>query len=198
MPRLGLVALGVLAILAGVVAYRLGVASRPAPVPAGTVVESRPDVSAVALEDGQGRDMTLGAYAGDVVLVYFGYTRCPDVCPLTMSRLAKAYEDLGAPHDLAVVMITVDPDHDTPEVIDAYARGFDASFHGLSGTNRQVAEAARAFFIGYASISGPSFTHTDTIAVLDRSGHMRLVYGQEKVMDLEADLPGILADASFD
>lgn len=193
--RFALLALAVVA--AGVGAYSLGLALRPPPEPSGTPVESRPDVSGLSLVNGDGQPMTLGAFEGDVVLVYFGYTRCPDVCPLTMGRLAKAYEDLGAPDDLDVVMITVDPEHDTPEVVDAYARGFDPAFIGLGGSNRQVAEAARAFYVGYASIGGPAFSHTDAVVVLDRSGHMRLVYGQEKVMDLMVDLPAILADASF-
>lgn len=185
-------------VVAGALAYGLGLVLRTPPAPAGTVIENPPDLSGVALVNGEGEPVTLRAFAGDVVLVYFGYTRCPDVCPLTMARLAKAYQELGAPAGLDIVMITVDPAYDTPEVVDAYARGFDARFQGLSGSNQQIATAARAFYVGYANIGGPAFTHTDVVAVLDRRGRLRLVYGQDRVLELAADLPTILADRSFD
>ncbi len=178
-------------------AYGLGVVLRPAPTPAGLAVKVPPDVSGLELVNGDSEAVTLAAYKGRVVLVYFGYTRCPDVCPITMARLAKMYQDLGEPDGLEVVMITVDPEHDTPEVIGDYARGFDPSFQGLTGSNQQVANAARSFYIGYAGVGGPDFTHTDVVAVLDREGRLRLIYGHDKVLELERDLPNILADRSF-
>ncbi len=182
---------------AGAFAYRLGVRLRPAPEPAGTALQNPVDVSNVALVDDAGRNVTLGSYAGDVVLVYFGYTRCPDVCPLTMSRLAKAYRDLGSPSDLDVVMISVDPEHDTPEVIGPWVRHFDPAFTGLTGSNRQIAEAAKTFFIGYRGGAADGIKHTDVVVVVDREGRMRLIYGQDRIVALEDDLPALLKASSF-
>lgn len=190
--RIALLLLGLAA--AGVLAYGLGVLLRPSPGPAGTALQDPPDVRSVALVDGSGAPMTLGDLQGHVVLVYFGYTRCPDVCPLTMSRLAKIYRDLGSPSELDVVMITVDPAHDTPEVVQRYVRNFDPSFRGLTGSNRQIAEAARTFYVGY---SQGGTNHTDVVALLDREGRMRFIYGQDKVMALERDLPPLLRARSF-
>lgn len=184
----------VVVLAAGVLAYGLGVLLRPSPQPAGTALQQPPDVADVALVGGDGSATSLGDLAGKVVLVYFGYTRCPDVCPLTMARLAKIYQDLGAPQDLAVVMVSVDPQHDTPDVIRRYVEAFDPHFLGMTGSNRQIATAARAFYVGY---SATGTNHTDVVAVLDRSSRMRYIYGQDKIMALEQDLPDLLASHAF-
>jgi protein SCO1 len=188
--RLRLVASVVLLAAAGAGAYLLGVALAPAPALAGTVLQNPPTVGHHPLVDPTGREVTVVEAAGGarVTLVFFGFTRCPDVCPITMARLAKVYTDLGEPDDVRVIMITVDPEADTPEIVGRYAAAFHPSFIGLSGSSGQVAVAARAFFVGYADVGGGQFTHTEVVAVVDRQGRLRYVYGNDKVPRLEADL----------
>jgi len=186
--RLALVVAATLA--AGAAAYLLGVGLAPRPAPAGTELRNPPDVGGHPLVAPDGRELTLveAADGARVTLVFFGFTRCPDVCPITMARLAKIYRDLGEPDDVQVVMITVDPEVDTPEVVGRYAAGFHPSFLGLSGSSGQIAVAARAFYVGYADVGGGQFTHTEVVAVVDRAGRLRYVYGSDKVGRLEVDL----------
>jgi protein SCO1 len=187
--RLALIA--ILLALSGVGAYVLGTRLAPQPDLAGTALQNPPLVGDATLVDPTGRAVTILEAAGGarVTLVFFGFTRCPDVCPITMARLAKIYRDLDEPGDVRVVMVTVDPEHDTPEIVGRYASAFHPSFVGLSGSNTQVAVAARAFFVGYADIGGGQFTHTEVVAVVDREGRLRYVYGSDKVLRLEHDLP---------
>jgi protein SCO1 len=185
-------------LLAGVAAYGLGVALRPPPQLAGTALQNPPSMVDLRLVRGDGQEVSLGdALGGRTTLVFFGFTRCPDVCPLTMARLAKLYDDLGRPEGLQVAMITVDPEHDQPELLQRYVRAFHEEFLAFSGSNSQIATAARAFFVGYAGIGTESFTHTDVVAVLDRQTALRYVYSQSKLGQLPADVPVILAQAGF-
>lgn len=182
-------------VLAGFAFRQLRLAT--APDYAGTALETPTQVSAFDLTAADGQRVTLDTWQGDVRLVFFGYTRCPDVCPLTLGRLAKVYEDIGKPEDLKVIMITVDPQNDTPRITQDYASSFDPGFIGLGGSSSDIADAARAFFIGYRGIESRDFVHTDSVAVLDREGRMRLIYGQDKVARLSEDLPRILASSDF-
>lgn len=159
----------------------------------GTVVKSKPLMTDIELSHVAKGRVALADWRGQLLLVFFGFSNCPDVCPLTMGRLAKIYQDLGEPEAVQIVMITVDPEHDTPKVIQDYVEGFHSDFIGLSGSNNDIAEAAKAFFVGYAGIDNQNFTHTDSVALLDKKGRMRLVYNQSKVMRLESDLKQILA-----
>src|SRR5690606_17526307 len=141
--------LAVAALLAGFGAYRLGVYLRPAPEPAGTALQNPVKIAGLDLVDSRGEATDLAAdFAGELTLVFFGYTRCPDVCPLTLSQLATVYEEVGTPDDVNVVMVSVDPEHDTPQVVGDYVRRFHPSFIGLTGSNQQVATAAKSFFVG--------------------------------------------------
>ena len=160
----------------------------------GTALGEPVTVPGVELTAGDGaRKILPDTWRGEVVLIYFGFTNCPDVCPLTLGRLAKVYEDLGEPEDVQVVMVTVDPEHDTPEATQAYAGAFHPDFVGLSGSAADIARAAKSVYVGFAGIGEANFTHTDAVIVLDREGRMRLVYGQDKVLRLQDDLPKILA-----
>lgn len=173
-------------------AYLLGAWLRPKPAPAGTALNNPVAVTGLELVDHHGAAVDLAAdFGGDVTLVFFGFTRCPDVCPLTMARLGKAYVDAGEPDDLSVVMVTVDPEYDTPAVMADYVGRFHADFVGLTGSNTQVATAARAFFAGYSG-SDAQIVHTDAVAVVDRAGMMRYVYSADAVVSLGADLPQLL------
>lgn len=163
----------------------------------GTALDEPPLVGSFELTSAAGERVTLERWRGDVVLVFFGFTRCPDVCPLTLGRLAKVYRDLGSPEDVQVVMITVDPENDTPELTQRYASSFDPSFVGLGGSTGDIANAAQTFFIGYRGLGDADFLHTDSVALLDREGRLRLVYAQDKVARLSEDLPRILDARTF-
>jgi len=183
-----------LLVAAGAGAYLLGVWLRPKPAPAGTALQSPVPIAGLTLVDQAGREFHLADdLRGDVALVFFGFTRCPDVCPLTMAQLSSAYATVGEPQDLRVVMVTVDPEHDTPDVVGAYVERFHPSFIGLTGANSQVAEAAKAFFVGYGG-AGVNTVHTEYVAVLDRQGRLAYVYGSEAVPSLGRDLPRLLRE----
>ncbi len=180
-------------VVAGVVAYGLGILLHPSPPLAGQALENNPpDVADVHLVDGAGEPVSLADFQGKVLLVYFGYTRCADTCPLTMQKLAKAYRDAGAPGDVQVAMITVDPSHDTPAVLDKWVKQFDPNFVGLTGSADQIAAAAKAFMIGYSTGGEPS-DHTAVVEVVGRDSHIRYIYGQGEIVKLSDDLPRLLA-----
>lgn len=193
---LTLALVGLVAAVAAEFSYRQ-LRSLSAPPYYGTPLDNPVQVAPFELTDAAGERVTLERWRGDLLLVFFGFTRCPDVCPLTLGRLAKVYEDLGRPDDVQVVMITVDPQHDTPERTQAYAEGFDPAFVGLGGSTGDIANAARTFFVGYRGLEGNDFLHTDSVALLDREGKLRLIYGQDKVARLVEDLPRMLAAEAF-
>jgi len=186
----------VLAIVAGAGAYGLGVMLRPTPEPAGTALTNPVPVRGLELVDRNGEPADLaGDFAGELTLVFFGYTRCPDVCPLTLAQLSRAYEDAGTPDDVNVVMVTVDPEFDTPDVIGDFVARFHPEFIGLTGSNQQVATAARTFFVGYAGVAADhQLMHTDVVAVVDRDGMLRRIYGTDDVPQLALDLPNLRRD----
>ena len=173
---------------AGVAAYALGVWARPAPELAGTPLQNAPDVHDLELIRATGDVVALGDFEGEMQFLFFGFTRCPDVCPLTMSKLAAFYRDAGEPSDLRVVMVTVDPAHDTAEMVQRYASGFHPDFLGLSGTAEQIAEAAKRFYIGVHEAAPGDIQHTDMVVVVDADGRFRWVFGQEDLATLARDL----------
>ena len=168
-------------------AYVLGDSLRPQAELSGTVLQNPVDVSQVALTNAGGEQIALSGYAGQTALVFFGFADCPDVCPVTLSRLAKIYEDLGEPDDVQVVMITVNPAVDTPERTQRYASGFHPDFVGLSGNDTAIAEAAKTFFAGY-SANGNEVVHTDYVFLVDEQGMLQAVYAQDALQNLESDL----------
>ncbi len=179
-------------VVLGSAAFWVGARLSPRAPLAGTELKNPVKIAGYDLVDTAGKTVDLAAdFHGSVAVVFFGFTRCPDVCPLTMARLARAYELLGAPDDLQVVMVTVDPGYDTPGVMAEYLKRYNPAFKGLSGSNTQVAEAARAFFVGYSG-AGAQVAHTDVVAVVDRQGYLRYIYGQDAVVQLGEDLPALL------
>jgi protein SCO1/2 len=103
------------------------------------------------LEGPDGKPVTDEAFRGKVMLVYFGYTFCPDVCPTTLNDVAQALDKLGARADkLAPVFITVDPARDTPAVMKQYTAAFSPRIEGLTGTAEQIKAVAREYRVYYA------------------------------------------------
>ena len=117
----------------------------------------------------------------DLVMVFFGYTSCPDVCPLTLSHLTQALQEMGSEGEdrVQVLLITVDPQRDTPERLQKYLGAFHPSFLGLTGSEEEIREVADAFGAFFArSGEGPDYTvdHTARTFVLDSSGHIPLTF----------------------
>src|SRR5690606_13969862 len=109
----------------------------------------------LAMVDDSGQPRTLEDYQGKVLVAFFGFTQCPDVCPTSMSQLAHAMQLLEDDADqVQVLMITVDPERDTPEVLSSYVKAFDPSFIGLTGTPEQLAATAKSFRTFYAKVPG--------------------------------------------
>jgi protein SCO1/2 len=133
-----------------------------------------------ALVDHNGKPRTLADFKGKVVMVFFGYTQCPDVCPTTMAEMASVMKDLGPQADqVQVLFITLDPERDTPELLKAYVPQFDKRFLGLYGTLEQTAQTAKEFKVFYTKVPGSapgqySIDHTAGSYVFDRDGKIRL------------------------
>ena len=103
------------------------------------------------LTDGNGKQVTDRDFRGKYLLVYFGYTFCPDVCPTTLNQVAAAMQKLGAKAEqVQPLFVTIDPQRDTPSVVRQYAAAFDARLIGLTGTPEQVAQIAREYRVYYA------------------------------------------------
>jgi protein SCO1/2 len=193
---LSLAALALLAL--GVAAYSLGVLARGAAELHGTELEQPPAVGDVDLVGGSGERVSLAEYGGRYLLVFFGYTNCPDVCPLTMARLGSTYRALGEPEGLQVVMVTVDPERDSPATVDAFAKRFHPDFDGLGGADEQIADAAERFYIGYRDDGQGETIHGSQVLLVDRQSRLWRVYNDENQLYLEADLRSLLSGTTSD
>jgi len=134
---------------------------------------------------------------GQVVLLFFGYTHCPDICPQTLYHLAQIYKRLGRPQDLQVLMITVDPERDDPDTTDRYAKLFDKRFVGLSGSPEAVARVAAQYYVYSRREPNGLINHTATVTLVDSRGLIRIYYGQQAIADVDRvaqDLGYILAN----
>lgn len=135
---------------------------------------------ALSLADVDGQVRSLSEFRGKVVVVFFGYTQCPDVCPTTLAELAAARQILGpAGADVQGVFVSVDPARDTPPVLKAYVGSFGSDILALHGTDEQIKAAAKAFKVYFAKVPGKTDTtytidHTAASYVYDRQGRVRL------------------------
>jgi protein SCO1/2 len=133
-----------------------------------------------SLTDHTGKPRTLADYKGKVVIVFFGYTQCPDVCPTTMAEMAGVMQKLGPQADqVQVLFITLDPERDTRELLASYVPAFDKRFVGLYGTPEQTAKTAKDFKVFYSKVPGKepgSYTidHMAGSYVFDKEGRVRL------------------------
>ncbi len=153
----------------------------------------------LSLTDHTGARRTLADYRGKVVVVFFGYAQCPDVCPTTLSDMAQVKRRLGAEGErLQVLFVTVDPERDTPAVLAQYVPSFDPSFVGLHGTADEIAKAAREFKVFYQKVPGKTPTsytidHTAGSYVFDKEGRVRLFLKHGQGIDpIVADLKRLL------
>jgi protein SCO1/2 len=135
------------------------------------------------LTDHNGKPRSLADFRGKVVLVNFGYTQCPDVCPTTLADLAAAMKKLGADaSQVQVLFVTVDPKRDKPELLRQYLPAFDASFLGLygdEGATKKVTNDFRIYAQERPGRTPETYTvdHAAQTFVFDRQGKLRLVMG---------------------
>jgi len=143
-----------------------------------------------ALTDHNGAPFTLSQLRGKVVLVFFGYSLCPDVCPTTLSKLSVVSRRLG--DDAArvkTVYITVDPARDTPEVLKADLQSFRLDAVGLTGSRAAVDSVVRLFGASYQIVPTPesaaryTVTHSTTLYALDARGRVRMTFAYEAGVD---------------
>jgi protein SCO1/2 len=133
-----------------------------------------------ALTDHNGQPKSIKDFAGKVVVVFFGYTQCPDVCPTSMAELAEIKKMLGADgNKLQGLFITIDPERDKPEVLKAYMENFDPSFLALYTTPDKLEAVAKDFKVYYKKVDGKTPTsytmdHSAGSFVYDTQGKLRL------------------------
>ena len=130
-----------------------------------------------------GTQFQLSQYRGKIVLLFFGYTSCPDVCPATMAELRQALSELKEMDaaQVQVVFVAVDPDRDTPERIQEYANHFNEDFIGLSGSIEELQTIWDAYGVyreieESESVSGYLVAHTARVYLVDKAGNLRLTY----------------------
>jgi protein SCO1/2 len=135
-----------------------------------------------ALTDQNGKARTLADFKGKVVVIFFGYTQCPDVCPTSLAELAQAKQLLGADGDrLQGLFVSVDPERDTPEIMKEYLANFDPSFLALYAAPDALPELAKRFKIYYKKVPGSTPTsytmdHSAGSYIYDPQGHVRLYH----------------------
>lgn len=121
-----------------------------------------------------GRTVTDKDYLGKPLLVFFGYTHCPDVCPTTLFQVSEILHALGPDAKVAALFVTVDPERDTPAVLKDYVSSFDSRVTGLSGAREQVDAAIRAYRVYAKKIPGQNgeytYDHTALVYLMDKSG----------------------------
>lgn len=215
MQRFVLIVGGILLGLSLAVILTLGRFASPPPAYHGTWIDPPDPRPAFVLRSGD-RELRTSDFAGKPTVVVFGFTHCPDVCPTTMSRLARAMALLGEEADaVRVALITVDPDRDDAEHIQAYASSYDPRFVGLSGDRASLEAVAAGFGIHHETVhaghgngqgedqgtadshaahaapeaasDGYMIDHTTHVTVLDASGQARLLWPYETTPEAMAE-----------
>lgn len=218
MKALTALLLVIAAILAGLLLYRTVL---PPALVGGTALDQPVKLPALALVNDQGQNTTLAASDGRMRLIFFGYVRCPDVCPTTLAGLKATYGGLTPEQQkkVQIQFITVDPSFDTPQVVREYLHKFDDRFTGLTGKSSTIDEAAKALFVanvkpasmdshtnhtgmgghsspGAAQVSAPTAAriHGDEVRVVTPAGEFVRVYSNQEALDgtLKHDLAGLI------
>lgn len=147
----------------------------------------------------------LSEHKGKVVAIFFGFTFCPDICPLTLSEIERAYKQAEAlPEDVAVVFVTIDPERDTPEAAKTYAAAFNKDFIGVHVPVAEQESLKKAYFLfaekqveeGKSAGNSYLVAHTDNVYLIDREGNWRAVYRSSDLVveDFAADLSHLIAN----
>ena len=178
---------GVLAfVLVGITALGVFLFSPPAGLRGAAYDKPYPPAPEIALTRDNGSTFRLSEMRGHAVLVFFGYTGCPDVCPTTMAELKTVMDKIGAQQaqNVKVLFVTVDPKRDTPQRAQEYANHFNRDFIGLSGTEAQLAQTWNAYGIFRQVTDETSETvygidHTARVTLIDQDGNLRSSYGTD-------------------
>jgi len=156
------------------------------------------------LTDDTGHAFTLSSLRGKAVLVFFGYTSCPDACPTTLSKLSSVYRRLGADAKrVKTLYITVDPGRDTPEALKADLANFKVDALGLTGAKADIDKVVKQYGAAYEIVPTPdsyakyTVSHTTTVYALDTSGRTRILFDYDtKADDIVNGIREILASSS--
>ena len=157
-----------------------GCNQQPLPFTLTNVSGHMPDLD-FKLTDDHGKAVTGADYRGKVALLYFGYTHCPDVCPLTLAQLHVVMQKLGPLADgVRILFVSVDPTRDTPDVMHAYVNAFDPRVVGLSGSARDVEALSKRYRSAFTrepdgKDGSYEVSHSSAVYVFDRDGHARVL-----------------------
>lgn len=176
---------------AGVILFR-----QPAELRGATYAEPYPPAPEFALRRADDSSFQLSQTKGDVVLLFFGYTSCPDVCPITLAKLKSALNqvDTEKAQRVKVVFVTVDPEHDTAQRVQEYANHFDEGFIGLSGSETELAKVWNEYgifreVVQNSSATGYDIEHTARVTLIDQDGNLRASYSTDtSAEDIAHDL----------
>ena len=148
----------------------------------GTAFQAPMTAANFQLQAASNQVVQLSDLRGKIVILYFGYMYCPDVCPATLSEIAKAVQALVVKSDdVQVIMISVDPARDTPEQLANYVKNFDSRFIGVTGSEEDIARVTALYGIYYEKEagnveSGYLVSHTASVMVIDKEGYLKLVF----------------------
>jgi len=149
----------------------------------GTLYDPALPAPEIELTQGNGSSFWLSAMRGNVVLLFFGYTSCPDVCPTTLSEMKRIVADLGSDAEqVQVIFVTVDPERDTPQKLQEFVSIFNPSFIGLSGSMDELESIWAEYGVFREveqlpnSATGYLVNHTARVYLIDRDGNLRLSY----------------------
>lgn len=161
--------------------------------------EPYPPASQIELTRSNGETFRLSEQKGKIVLLFFGYTSCPDVCPTTLAEMKQVMDVLGdKSKSVQVVFISVDPERDTPDKIQQYVEHFNKGFIGLSGSVEKLEGIWNSYGVTHERVESDSafgyiINHTARIYLVDQDGNLRLSYGfQTPVKDIASDLEILL------
>ena len=177
-------------LLIGIVAAGVFLFSKPASFRGTMYAEPYPPAPEIELNRDNGTSFKLSEMRGNVVLLFFGYTSCPDVCPTTMAELKQALDELDEDDakQVQVLFVTVDPERDTPERVQEYVNHFNSDFIGLSGTESELTEVWKKYGVFRENVEGTSaagylVNHTARVTLIDRDGNLRLSYAFDTPVD---------------
>jgi len=162
----------------------------------GSRFDPPPAAADFTLTNQDGQAVRLSDYHGKLVLLFFGYTHCPDECPTTLAMLNRALSEMkDAGSSTQVLLVSVDPEQDTPPVLKEYLARFNPSFVGLTGQPAEVEAVLKAYGV-FAEKEGATVTHSTYLYVIDRTGRLALTYSfetQPPPEEVAADLEHLAA-----
>jgi len=153
------------------------------------------------LVDQSGKKFTLSALHGRAVVLFFGYTHCPDICPTALATIAAAMRRLGpqAPGRIQVAFVTDDPARDSPQALGKFTALFDPSFLGLSGSATQMSPVYKAYHVWFQRLPNPGsaagylLAHSSIIYMIDRNGTVRFIHDwRDALPDIQRDMKELM------